>query len=340
MNRYDFYPGDFGRDTSDLTILEDGIYRRLLDWYYSNERPIPDERATLIVRALTDEEREKTQWVLNRFFTKEEEKPIGFSLGSSLVWRSSRCDREIAKARVQIEANRRNGKKGGRPKKTDGLPIQEPHQKPNGEPNGLANGNPLGNPIGNPNETLPSPSPSPSPYDLVDPSLRSGSPNTYVSTKDSNTPYKLLHVSTSEDTDKTKTKTKIKRKTKRSGNALVQSGGVEAKSTATWNAYSDAYTRRYGVYPVRNAKTSSLCCRLVDALGADNAPRVASYYPSSNYGYYVARGHALELCLSDCQKLLTELETGNRTTSTGAREADRLQHSGDGWQQIIEEKGT
>jgi hypothetical protein len=167
----------------------------------------------------------------------------------------------------------------------------------------------------------------------IDPSLRSGSPNISVSTQESNTSYQLLPVSTSKDSDKTKTKTKGK------GKARGRGGNGEAKSTATWNAYADAYARRYGVSPVRNAKTSSLCCRIVDAIGADDAPRVASYYPSSNYGYYVARGHALELCLSDCQKLLTELETGNRTTQTKAREADRLQHSGDGWKKIIEEMG-
>jgi hypothetical protein len=114
----------------------------------------------------------------------------------------------------------------------------------------------------------------------------------------------------------------------------------EAKGSATWAAYSESYKMRYGNAPTRNAKTSSLCVKLVDALGIEDAPRVASYYPTSNYGYYVSRGHPLDACLADCQKLLTELNTGNRTTQHAARETDRIQEQGEVWRRIIEKRGT
>lgn len=41
MRFYQFHPGDYLRDTAHLTPLEDCIYRRALDWLYSNEKPLP-----------------------------------------------------------------------------------------------------------------------------------------------------------------------------------------------------------------------------------------------------------------------------------------------------------
>jgi uncharacterized protein YdaU (DUF1376 family) len=305
MNRYDFYPGDYQRDTADLTIVEDGIYRRLLDWYYSNERPIPDDRATNIVRAISEEERKKTHWVLSRFFKSE---PSG-SGGEGISWRSERCDREIEKARKRINAAKENGKLGGRPKK-------KTQQKPNPKPSR----NPVGNPGHNPNHNPAESSPSPS--DLYDPSLRSGSPNTdHVSTQEDNSPSQLLPIPTSEGS---KTKTKIKKASK---------GGK------VWDAYSAAYRQRYGDEPVRNAKTNALCCRMVDLLGADESPSVAAYYLTSNYRWYVQTGHALDSLVKDAQKLRTEWRTGRRVTAAQAHEKDRLQETGDVWRSVKAKRG-
>ena len=114
LNRYDFYPGDYLRDTLTLTIAQDGVYRRLLDHYYSSEVPLADEQeAFAAARCRTREEEEITQWVLRRFF---EFTPDGF--------RHTKADREIAKARPKIEAARRNGALGGRPKKQDDKPSR------------------------------------------------------------------------------------------------------------------------------------------------------------------------------------------------------------------------
>lgn len=102
MNYYKRHIGDYARDTGHLTALEHGIYGLLLDWYYVNERPIPDEKANRIAKA----NRTETESVLSDFF----------KLGDQ-GWVHSRAEREIAEYKARAETNRVTGRLGGRPKK-------------------------------------------------------------------------------------------------------------------------------------------------------------------------------------------------------------------------------
>jgi len=106
-----------------------------------------------------------------------------------------------------------------------------------------------------------------------------------------------------------------------------------------WESYSTAYERRYGVKPIRNAKTNSLCSRLVGLVGADVAPSVADYYLTSRNAWYIQKGHNLESLVADAGKLHTEWLTGRRITQTKAIEDDRLQEAGDMWQRVIDKYG-
>lgn len=141
MKFYPFYTGDYVRDTLELDAAEDGIYIRLLNWYYSNERPIPDERAMGIARVRSEEETKKTHWVLDRFFKREQ---LNGDSGG-VAWRNKRCDAEIKKANKRINAAILNGKKGGRPKKE--------------KPSGLAKHNPTLNPAETKWQSSPDPDP-------------------------------------------------------------------------------------------------------------------------------------------------------------------------------------
>lgn len=111
----------------------------------------------------------------------------------------------------------------------------------------------------------------------------------------------------------------------------------KAKTTETWAAYADAYRKRYGVDPVRNAKVSGQLSNLVNRIGAEEAPAVAAYYLRSSNGYYVQKGHSVDCLLADCEKLRTEWATGRQTTQTAARQTDRtasnpfLQLMNEGW---------
>jgi hypothetical protein len=109
-------------------------------------------------------------------------------------------------------------------------------------------------------------------------------------------------------------------------------------TAGVWNSYSDAYKRRYGAEPVRNAKVNGQLSQLVKRLGSDEAPGVAAWYVASNNRFYVQKRHAVDCLLADAEGLRTEWATNRRVTETGAREADRLQATGDMWTRIIDQQ--
>lgn len=130
MYYYQFHIGDFRGDTLHLSNSEELAYRRLLDWYYDTEKPIPLDTQWVSRRLRVD--MEDVVSVLEDFFQRTES-----------GWVSSRCQREIDGYHGLVEKNRENGKKGGRPKKdknpvgsesdTSGNPV-ESQKKPNHEP--------------------------------------------------------------------------------------------------------------------------------------------------------------------------------------------------------------
>lgn len=73
MNYYEHHLGDYLRATAHLSILEDGAYRRLLDAYYTRERPLPPDlkECCKLARATSRQEREAVGYVLKEFFRLE-----------------------------------------------------------------------------------------------------------------------------------------------------------------------------------------------------------------------------------------------------------------------------
>lgn len=128
MNFYPRYPGDYIRKTMHLSMVEDGAYTRLLDWYYSNEQPIPGDRRYAVARASTAAEKKAVDGVLAEFFTTIEG-----------AHHSARADAEIEAAQKRIRTARDNGGKGGRKPKE----------------------NPAANPLGSVQQTQGDYSPSP-----------------------------------------------------------------------------------------------------------------------------------------------------------------------------------
>ena len=98
-----------------------------------------------------------------------------------------------------------------------------------------------------------------------------------------------------------------------------------APSSAVWDAYADAYQRRYSVQPVRNASVNAHLSQVVGRLGADEAPAVAAHFVGSQNGLYVAAMHPTNLLLRDAEKLRTEWATGRGVTRTQAMMADKTQ---------------
>lgn len=115
MNYYNFHIGDYVTATVHLEPLEDLAYRRLLDMYYDTEHPIPLETHQVSRRLRLDTQ--VVDSVLKEFFTLTEN-----------GWANGRCDADIAAYHRKAEANKANGKLGGRPKKTHPVILANPNE--------------------------------------------------------------------------------------------------------------------------------------------------------------------------------------------------------------------
>ena len=102
MNYYRRYSGDYLRDTSRLSMVEHGAYSLMLDYYYSDEKPLPLDRDELylMLRAMKPADRAAVDKVLSMYFTKQAD-----------GWHQKRCDHEI----LVSKKARTNGNGGGRP---------------------------------------------------------------------------------------------------------------------------------------------------------------------------------------------------------------------------------
>ena len=96
MNYYPFHMGDYATATRHLSWDEDAAYRRLLDAYYTHEKPLPLELRAVyrLVIATTEAQREAVETVLREFFV---ETPDG--------WVNRRAEAELAAMREKSKAN-------------------------------------------------------------------------------------------------------------------------------------------------------------------------------------------------------------------------------------------
>ena len=86
MNYYERHIGDYLKDTAHLSLLEHGVYTRLLDVYYTRETPIPKSDVARLIGARSRDEKQALDAVLIEFFTLEADAYV-----------QHRCDKEILK---------------------------------------------------------------------------------------------------------------------------------------------------------------------------------------------------------------------------------------------------
>ena len=111
MHYYKFNIADYRKDTGHLSTIEHGIYRQLIDWYYLDEQPIPPETQLVSRRLrLGSEDLKFLENVLSDFFVLDK-----------TGYKHKRIEVEIKDYHEQAEKNQRNGKLGGRPKKTQSV---------------------------------------------------------------------------------------------------------------------------------------------------------------------------------------------------------------------------
>jgi len=99
MHYYQFNIGDYQSHTSHLSETEDLAYRRMLDWCYLHEKPLPvdPEEISRLVRMRTHSE--SIAIVLQEFFVNQNE-----------GWFSERVNKEIQHYRDKIEKASKAGK--------------------------------------------------------------------------------------------------------------------------------------------------------------------------------------------------------------------------------------
>jgi uncharacterized protein YdaU (DUF1376 family) len=115
MYYYKFNIADWHLATSHLSLEEEVIYFRLINYYYDTEQAIPEETQSVIRRLRLGSYSETVGIILKEFFTLESD-----------GWHHKRCDDEISQYHEKAEVNQINGKKGGRPKKTQTVSKDNP----------------------------------------------------------------------------------------------------------------------------------------------------------------------------------------------------------------------
>ena len=103
MNYYPFHIGDYEAHTAYLTPMQDIAYRRLLDLYYLQERPLPGDPAACARQIGMREHLDDVRLVLEDYFHLEDG-----------LYRNARCDRVLEDWSDKQEKSRRAGEASGR----------------------------------------------------------------------------------------------------------------------------------------------------------------------------------------------------------------------------------
>ena len=115
MHYYKFNIADWHLATSHLSLEEEAVYFKLINYYYDSEQCIPKETDSVIRRLRLGSVRDLVGIVLQEFFVLQDD-----------GWHHLRCDDEITKYHHKAEVNQRIGKLGGRPKKTQTVSVGIP----------------------------------------------------------------------------------------------------------------------------------------------------------------------------------------------------------------------
>lgn len=115
MHYYKFNIADWHLATSHLSLEEEAVYFKLINFYYDSETAIPLETDSVIRRLRLGSVKVIVGIVLKEFFVLQDD-----------GWHHLRCDDEISKYHHKAEVNQRIGKLGGRPKKTQTVSVGNP----------------------------------------------------------------------------------------------------------------------------------------------------------------------------------------------------------------------
>ena len=108
------------------------------------------------------------------------------------------------------------------------------------------------------------------------------------------------------------------------------------KTFRSWANYAFAYRKRYGTWPVWNAQAGGVLGRLIERIGAEEAPKVAAFFVGINDALLIARCHPLSQLLANAEGYRTQWLTGRQINTTTARQVERKQANLDAGLQAAE----
>ena len=115
MHYFQFEIKEWVSNTAHLSLEEEAIYLRLVNFYYDSEKPIPSD-IEMISRKLRIANIQMTYAILHEFFTESDEGYI-----------HDRCELEITKYRAKSEQASRAGKASAEKRANASLtPVQRP----------------------------------------------------------------------------------------------------------------------------------------------------------------------------------------------------------------------
>jgi uncharacterized protein YdaU (DUF1376 family) len=122
INKFIYLPvylSDYVSQSRKLTMLQRGAFIDLSVLYFQENLKLQytKEQIYRMVFAFEKEEREAVDFILDNYFIKSENKPIGF------YWVSNQLNEIGDKVLKKLNASRENGKKGGRGNKSENKPI-------------------------------------------------------------------------------------------------------------------------------------------------------------------------------------------------------------------------
>ena len=120
MHYYQFNIKDYSFATIRMSLMEDLVFRRMLDLFYESEKALPCEIERIAKLIGMKEHQEEIRCVLNDFWEETES-----------GWINSRAEIEIVKYQSKSESARVNGRKGGRPikpNKTQSVILANPEK--------------------------------------------------------------------------------------------------------------------------------------------------------------------------------------------------------------------
>ena len=119
MHYYKFNIADWVKDTAHLSLKEEAILLRLINYYVNTESFIPNKTQMVLRKLRIADESETVDILLEEFFIKSRD-----------GWRNKELDKIISEYQKRADRNRLNGKSGGRPKNKD---LDKPAGLPDGK---------------------------------------------------------------------------------------------------------------------------------------------------------------------------------------------------------------